>query len=68
MTNANQPLAERVATRRDTDTVFSPAVAEALRLAELFEDVTPEHFGLPVADTLDGFRPMSVNRMLFKAT
>lgn len=68
MTNAKQPLADRVATRRDTNAVFSPAAAEALRLAELFEDVTPEQFGLPVADTLDGFKPMSVNRMLFKAT
>jgi hypothetical protein len=67
MTHANEALAQRVAKLREIDATFSPAVREALRLAELFDDIKPEAFSLPMSDKLDAFRPLNVNRMLINA-
>lgn len=66
MSYLKQPLVERVARLSTTEAYFSPAVAEAMRLAELFDDIKPEQFWVPTSDTLEAFQPENANRMLAK--
>jgi hypothetical protein len=67
MTDAKQSLADRVADCREANPGLSPAVVDALRLAEMFDDVKPEEFFLPASETLGAFRPLDQNRMLVRA-
>lgn len=67
MSSADQALLTRVATLRDGDADFSPAVADALRLADTYRDIQPELYSLPTSQTLGTFRPMNANVMLYRA-
>lgn len=49
-------LSDRVSCCLSQSKPFSPAVTEALRLADLYEDVRPEVFTLPASDTFDAYR------------
>ena len=60
------PLTALVTTRLEADMCFSPAVLEAMRLADLYADFVPETFTLPTSDTFDAYRPVEMNRMLAK--
>lgn len=66
MIDAKQTLVERASIRRECDAGLSQAVIDALRLAEMFDDIKPEEFGVPSSDALGSFRPQNMNRMLFK--
>lgn len=67
MTIAKQPLADRVAGRCHVNSGFPPAVVDALRLAEMYDDIKPEEFSVPTSGTLEAYRPLNMNRMLYKA-
>ena len=63
---ADTSLAAQVSSRLKAETDFSPAVVEALRLADLYADFVPEAFTLPTSDTFDTYRPLEINRMLMR--
>lgn len=60
-------LTERVKDHVSVDKTFTPEVLEAMRLADLYSDVQPEEFYLPVNDSFHSYRPLELNKMLAKA-
>ena len=59
-------LADRVAARMGQTPEFDPAIVDAMRLADMFSELKPEEFAVPVSDTFELYRPVQVNRMLVR--
>jgi hypothetical protein len=64
--NTDDTLVGRVKDCIDPGSTFSPAVLEAMRLADLYSDIEPEEFHLPANDSFQTFRPLELNKMLAK--